>query len=88
MLQCKFERLEKYSQISMGCIVTPDFVWCVAAVSEKIPYRDVDTAYISPYVGIVNLNGGAPVGGTLEVKMVLFGLVFLTMTIIATLYFT
>jgi hypothetical protein len=34
------------------------------------------------------LSDGAPVGGTLEVKMVLFGLVFLTMTIIATLYFT
>jgi hypothetical protein len=40
------------------------------------------------YVGIVNLSGGAPAGKTLEAKMVLFGLVFLTMTIIGTLYFT
>ena len=40
------------------------------------------------YVGIVNLSGGAPVVETLEAKMVLFGLVFLTMTLITTLYFT
>jgi hypothetical protein len=55
---------------------------------QKILHRDVDTAYISSYVGIVNLSDDALVGRTLEVKMVLFGLVFLTMTIIATLYFT
>jgi len=40
------------------------------------------------YVDIANLNGGAFGVETLEAKMVLFGLVFLTMTIIATLYFT
>ncbi len=55
---------------------------------RRISHRHVDSAYMSSYVGGVNLIGGVPVDGTLEVKMVLFGLVFLTMTIIATLYFT
>jgi hypothetical protein len=56
---------------------------------EKFMQHDVDTAYMTHYVDTANLNGGPirrqPFGG---VKMVLFGLVFLTMTIVATLYFT
>jgi hypothetical protein len=48
----------------------------------------VDAAYIPPYVDSANLNGDAAAVEHLEAKMVLFGLVFLTMTIIATLYFT
>ena len=55
---------------------------------QRIVRRYVDTAYMLAHVGIVNLSGGAPVVETLEAKMVLFGLVFLTMTIITTLYFT
>jgi hypothetical protein len=55
---------------------------------KKIAPHHVDSAYMLPYVDIANLNGGALGVKSLEAKMVLFGLVFLTMTIIATLYFT
>ena len=54
----------------------------------KISSTDVDTAYITPYVDSANLIHGDPAVKPWEAKMALFGLIFLTTTIIGTLYFT
>ena len=55
---------------------------------EKISSTDVDTAYITSYVDSANLIHGDPAVKLWEAKMALFGLIFLTTTIIGTLYFT
>ena len=89
MLQCKF-----------GSGFTKTSLFQVLAAPQRIDLlrrgtaikrflrSHVDTAYMSSYVDTANLNSGTPAVDRLEAKMVLFGLVFLTMAIIATLYFT
>ena len=55
---------------------------------EEIFLTDVDSAYIIPYVDSANLINGDPAAKPWEAKMALFGLIFLTTTIVGTLYFT